>query len=462
MTFSEFKNKFYKRVPNLELFDVPNENLNLLKVVLDGLKVDYVKRGKVRPYMLWSNPLFCIYTRLKRFQSKSISVDFFQEIDKLTKSKIIIDNGRVVKDHSGNNKSVYFGRIESMFSQKELIIVNEKSLGTQLSDNQLNFSLFVLMYQNDKLTKQENSLRKKLKQTFKSIEKATIFDENELKNIKFAIHKFYFEYIIWKRALSEFPNLKKAFFVCHYHKEGLILALKRANIQCIELQHGLIAEQDIFYVFPAQVKVIKDKSLFADELWVYGTYWKNVVLKGTEYNSNQIKTIGYYLFENKVENLPTTELPESDKVVVITTQTFLHKEFIDFTTRLYENHAAIGIKLTILVKPHPAEDASIYIEAFQEFEDIIVVTMPINELFSRFKIHISVYSTTLFDALRYGVKNYVFMVSQCSDYVNGILDAKIATLLDENFDNFEIVLVNDKIINSKNYYDLLNKDLLIS
>ena len=114
------------------------------------------------------------------------------------------------------------------------------------------------------------------------------------------------------------------------------------------------------------------------------------------------------------------------------------------------------------MKPHPAEDANIYLKAFQDFEGIKVVTIPINELFSRFKINISIYSTTLFDALRYEVKNYVFMIPQCSDYVNGILDAKIATLLDENFDNFEIVLVNDKIINSKNYYDLLNKDLLIS
>jgi hypothetical protein len=312
------------------------------------------------------------------------------------------------------------------------------------------------------LTKQENSFRKNLKQTFKSIENATIFDEKELENIKFAIHKFFLEYIIWKRALSEFPNLKKAFFVCHYHKEGLILALKRANIQCIELQHGLIAEQDIFYVFPAQVKAIKDKSLFADELWVYGAYWKKVVLKGTEYNSNQIKTIGYYLFENMVENLPAIEYSESDKVVVITTQTFLHKEFIDFTIRFYENQAAIGNKLTVLVKPHPAEDTNIYIKAFQKFEDIKVVTIPINELFSRFKIHISVYSTTLFDALRYGVKNYVFMVPQCSDYVNGVLAAKIAVLIDESFNNFSLKDKEFGEMDSNYYYQPFNHDLVNS
>jgi hypothetical protein len=42
-TFSQFKTHFYERVTDFSVFDC--EDFNLLKVVLDGLKVDYLKKG---------------------------------------------------------------------------------------------------------------------------------------------------------------------------------------------------------------------------------------------------------------------------------------------------------------------------------------------------------------------------------------------------------------------------------
>jgi hypothetical protein len=60
------------------------------------------------------------------------------------------------------------------------------------------------------------------------------------------------------------------FCIVHYHNEGKALAFKRKDIKTIELQHGLIAATDVFYVFPPQTKSIINKALFADEIWVYG------------------------------------------------------------------------------------------------------------------------------------------------------------------------------------------------
>ncbi len=42
-TFSEFKTQFYKKVNDLSILDCGE--INLLKVILDGLKVNYKNRG---------------------------------------------------------------------------------------------------------------------------------------------------------------------------------------------------------------------------------------------------------------------------------------------------------------------------------------------------------------------------------------------------------------------------------
>jgi hypothetical protein len=459
MTFSEFKKNFYARVTHLEWLDVPGENVNLLKVVLDGLKVDYVKRGKVRAYMHWPYLFFAIYRMMKRFTSRQNSGYLDDGSDSHKKTKIIIDNGRIVKDVYGNHKSVYFENIKPLFSNEELLVVNEKMSPNMEASKQVHFYALSEKFQWCKLSKEENDFRKKLKTTYKKIKSIGLFNHHELANIKFAIHKFFVEYLVWKRFLCEYTNLDKAYFVCHYHKEGLILALKQAKIKCIELQHGLIAAQDIFYVFPNAVRSIKDKSLFADELWVYGTYWKNVVVKGSEYDQDQIKVIGYYLYEPIV---PEHSMPNAhDNVLVITTQTTLHQFFIDFVIKLYENQQSKITNLTLVVKPHPAEQSEIYCKAFAPYSAISVVNTPINELFTKYKYNISVYSTTLFDALRFGVKNYVFMVPQCSDYVNEILAANIATLIDDDFSNFR--LDHNTECNAKDdYYAAFNEKLFLS
>ena len=66
-TFTDFKNNFYNKVEDITLFDCGD--INLLKVVLDGLKVKYTSKGKVNSYLfypLWLYNLYCFIKRKKR------------------------------------------------------------------------------------------------------------------------------------------------------------------------------------------------------------------------------------------------------------------------------------------------------------------------------------------------------------------------------------------------------------
>src|SRR5688572_24037924 len=109
-TFSEFKKGFYSKVPDLTIFDC--EDYNLLKVVLDGLKVDYKKRGVLdqdiyKPSIL--NRLLLVARRIKHFKSIRSAREKCKKVSAgLIVPYLFFDNGRTAVDEAGNKVSFYF------------------------------------------------------------------------------------------------------------------------------------------------------------------------------------------------------------------------------------------------------------------------------------------------------------------------------------------------------------------
>ncbi|MBL7936886.1 MAG: hypothetical protein JNM51_13860 [Bacteroidia bacterium] len=452
-TFTDFKKDFYSRVDDLSLFDC--DEINLLKVVLDGLKVNYVNRGKVNAFLFLPTPVYKLFLIAK---NKSSNQKQIRAIKKEA-TKIIIDNGRFLKDENGKIKSLYFDNIKSLFKVSDYLYIKENN--TELIAD---FSLMEIIsyYTYEQPSDEEERLRKQIIETFKKIRDASIFSSSELGNIKFAFHKFFQEYKVWSRFLKEYPYLKQSLFTCHYHREGQILAFKRRGVKCVEFQHGLIAEQDVFYMFPKQVAPIKSKCLFADQIMVYGKYWKDQLLEGVEYSEDQINVIGYYhadmnmTFPEEIAHLKSSV--QNKRFILITTQTFLHKHFVKFAIELSEYAAKNESSFVIVLKSHPAEDVSIYQNALNSYSNIKVISSPLPVLLSHAFSHISIYSTTLFDALRFKVSNFVFKIPECEDYVNNILRAEVATEL-KSFS--ELFASNDnKSIDPTYFYENFHSNLI--
>lgn len=99
------------------------------------------------------------------------------------------------------------------------------------------------------------------------------------------------------------------------------------------------------------------------------------------------------------------------------------------------------------------------VDAFLNYQNVQVVTIPTNILFKNIKQHISVYSTTLYDALRFDVTNYVFKVDYCEDYTNEIINTGIANLID--IESNKIVYGNHKTEESS-FYSSYNTELIFS
>lgn len=424
-TFSNFKEDFYEKVNDLSLFNCGD--INLLKVVLDGLKVNYARKGKVRSSIFYSRLVYSIYLFMRRALVPGVDEHTFDKFVQENRARRILvhDIGRFIG--TDDPKSICFENIMNKLPAEAVVCIFD----AHHNPGQLTTGYIYKRFENLPLNKDEKVLRKQLIGTFVRIKRSKLFTAGELENIKFAMHKFFQDYKCWSRFLTHLNAVEKCYLICHYHKEGEILALKRNNVKVCELQHGLISEKDIFYALPPKTRDIVHKGLFADEILVFGEYWKKTLLKGEEYGEEKIRIIGNYFYEEQQKlNRELEEIINGKQVVLVTTQTFLDQEFIRFVRRLVENQEIFYKDCLILVKPHPYEDKGIYERAFANNSNVKVVYFPTSVLFNRIKTHVSVYSTTLYEALRYDVSNYIFEVPQCMDYTDEILKLGIADRID--------------------------------
>ena len=431
-SFSDFNKIFYQSFNDLKVFNC--QDINIIKVVQDGLSVNY--SGKT----LFGKPLWLIriYEYTKRVKSfflgKRSKLDNWRHTDR-DQRILIIDKPRYSVDDFNNFVSLYFHNIINIIGRENCfyILENDKAL----NENEMIYDLTTYKYFTNyfylKLSNDEKLLYRNLKSTFNRIKRNTTFNKNDIQRIGYAIWLFWRNYRVWNYLLDN-SRFEYCYFICHYHKEGCLLALKRHGIVSIELQHGLIAREDIFYIYPQAVQNIARKSLFADYIGVYGDYWKDVLSKGYEYPEDRVVIVGYFLYENRKSDETTIHsikntIPSNAKIILVTTQTGLHTHFIQYIKWLSNDIVSRKANIFVLVKPHPAEDMGIY-DAINELPNVSVVSTSITRLYMLADIVISIYSTTLFEAKRFDLACYSLNVEEYRDYVTGIAQTGIASIIE--------------------------------
>lgn len=456
-TFSEFKAQFYSRIQDPFVFNC--QDFNILKVVLDGLKVNYAGRGVYKARMFSNLLEYKLYLFIKRQQQGRKSA--VQKLLKFTGRKyLLIDPGRYKNDENQKPVSSYFYNLYNVIT--DYTSLSEREVQSQLFDFTAASLSAELQY--EELNTDEKLLRTELIKTFFRIKNLEVFSEYELLNIKIAIDEFFKKYREWDRILKILKP-GKVFCVSHYHKEGALLAMKRNKIKCIELQHGLIAPEDIFYMFPEKVKSIRDKALFADEIWVYGEFWKQRLLKGAEYAEQQIRVFGYYLQENKTIPVAVTErlnsLKGENKVILITTQDKHPEEIKGYIRFLSDDLIKKKYSYVIWVKPHPAEKKGAFAEVAR-LSNVVVLEENLDYLFRFSNLMLSIYSTTLYDACRYGIPAFSLYTKSCADYVDSIVQSGVASLIREDQNPVEMLSLSQGKINSEFYFANCNYSMLLS
>jgi hypothetical protein len=460
-SFTDFKVDFYSKVTDFSLFDCAD--FNALKIVLDGIRVNYISRGPVKSPIFGSLLKYELENRLKILKAKTSGTKKYslEQLSAFKNNKYLIsDDGRVALDSDGIPHSYYFtSLIQSLTNKNCLHIIDKKRNEKTTCD--LNYELLMNTFLLAPSNSDEKQLIHDIRITFQRVSNSGLFNAKDLQNIAFAFQNFFNKYKIWSRLLA-IVKPQTMFCIVHYHNEGKMLAFKRKGIKVIELQHGLIATKDVFYIFPSQTKSIIEKALFADEIWVYGNYWKTVLEQGVEY-INKIKIAGYYLYDNftgyeKAEK-EIDEFADGKKLIIITTQTSLHKPFIDYAFWLANDIEVRNLPYKILVKTHPLEKQEHY-DVLHESKGIKIVNYPLPVLFKKTQLHVTIYSTTLYDGARAGIPGFALYNEQYKDYINEIIESGVACPLAIG-ENPVDLMDQLKIVEPSYYYSKLNVAALI-
>lgn len=365
------------------------------------------------------------------------------------KEIVIIDPGRVVVDEDKKYHSIYFSRIADLIGHSRITLINQNSAALTKAE----FSFGDVAENLPPLDAAEIELLKEIQFVLKSSRKAVQFDHNERKQIQSAIHIFFFDFRVYYNLLKNQPT-KKLLFTCHYHNEGLIAACEILGIETIELQHGLIAANDLYYVYDMHFKASINRSFFPTKILVYGPYWKKILEGGCEFRKDQIYVGGDYLYRlNAASDLPM----EKENLIVICAQKNMHDDYVSYARELMK-HSEKHPEWKVIVKLHPLErNKEAYYKLIELGVEIRDIETPLDDLLKRCKIQISIYSTTFYDALGFNVCNYSLQkYGSMSDYAAEMIEEGVAEALYVHENPFE------KFISTHNKNALLSREEVYS
>jgi hypothetical protein len=350
---------------------------------------------------------------------KSKRRDSSKRAKHILKEYVILDPGRVVPGCDNQWHSIYFDKIAGIIGEEKLTIINQRE-GTH---NKADYILKGLLGILPPIDQKEKGLLKEINESLHFAKNSKQFSTAELNQIRSAMHIFFEEFRAYYNLLKNQPT-KKILFICHYHNEGLIAAARLLEIESIELQHGLIASNDLYYVYHEQFTSVIGKSFFPEKILVYGPYWKRILENGCEYHSHQIFVAGDYLYRPKLQESISVE---KENLILVCAQKNMHDDYTGYVKELMGQMSDYS-DWTVIVKLHPLEkNKGAYYELKELGVEIRDIETPLDTLLAKAKIQISIYSTTFYDALGFDVCNFSLQeYGSMSDYAADMISESVA------------------------------------
>jgi hypothetical protein len=334
---------------------------------------------------------------------------------------VFIDPARIVCDSSGRWHSIYMERCIDLFESNRVTMLNRKAEPSLHCDASLDAIPRNFAAPDHK----EVALLKEVTELAQHTLRSEAWSEKQKAHFLTALHVFFDDFRFYYALFRKQP-VKAVVFICHYHNEGLIAALNILGIRGVELQHGLISSNDLYYQYPAVFKEGIKNAFFPDHICVYGNYWKEVLLKGIEFTDSSITVGGDYLWQPEAK--PQATAPTHQ--VLICAQKNMHAEYVAYAQRLkplMQKHP----EWKWVIKMHPLEKHKELYRALEKDGFVIVDTEhSLTALLRESRIQISIYSTTFFDALGFEISNYALQeYSIYKDYAAQMIAEGVAQSL---------------------------------
>lgn len=350
-------------------------------------------------------------------------------------SVLVFENGRYVTDAAGKVHSAHYAQL-----RRALPASVQTTLLTRPNSPLKSHDHVVQKLINEvcpfPLSEHGKELMSDLNTVIRRCAKSSDFTKGEMAYITSAAHVF-FEQFMGFDALLRNRGVEVALFDNHYHNEGLMAALKLNQVRCVEVQHGLIAANDLYYAYPDYVKDVAHKALFPDAVLLFGEFWKGILEKGYEHPPEHLKVVGDYSYFGG--EAVSSAIPKG-KHVLITAQKNMGDQYIPYAkqlaARMHEKHPGWVLR----IKLHPLEkDPDAYYALKSEGIDILGNESNLMDALAASRIHISIYSTTFFDAIGLDTLNLSLQdYGVSADYAKEIVETGVALPLSVEQDPIEV------------------------
>jgi hypothetical protein len=188
--------------------------------------------------------------------------------------------------------------------------------------------------------------------------------------------------------------------VVSYGKMVIIEACKKLDIPVVELQHGVIDENDFAYSFRGS----RDKKVFPDYLFVWGDFWKEAA--DFPIPDERVVPVGNPYLERSLEKYKNIMAQEQ---ILFISQGTIGKQLSQFAVEVHEHP---DITCDIVYKLHPGE----YDRWENQYPwlidtDFEVVDDPergLYPLFAESTVQIGVYSTAIYEGLAFELDTYLY------------------------------------------------------
>jgi hypothetical protein len=245
--------------------------------------------------------------------------------------------------------------------------------------------------------------------------------ENDFKKLSYESHlPFYLEII---ETFSQILKNEKPKAIFLPYETGpislaLIIAAKRNKIKTIGIQHGMIYENHPDYSHSTfQNEQNSEGMIIPDKTLLFGDFARNILTNNGFPNEN-LEILGnpeFFNLDERLESLGKIDLrkkfqvPHNKFVILLTTaraQRHYQNTYgmIDYDEKVWETlikNLGNNSEFVIILKPHPGENTEIYHKILQKynFSNCKIISDDLFELISISSIVISIYSTTILDAI---------------------------------------------------------------
>jgi hypothetical protein len=470
VSFEELNATFNAKTSRPELFDCGK--INLLKLFqhavasylqgnIDEVLVSFTKPGLVQRYLLPGA------RKLRRRDLYQQGKDAVEGIDH--RKYLLYSGGNCLKNEEGETVSSNTVNILDALGRENCYYIYKEYRGVAESTGQdLNYSAVNYYAENRSFDPLEIRLIKDLNACLKRVKDSGLYEDELVEVFASKLQLFLNSFRSWSLILQKLQP-EKIYFITHYHQEGLIAAATLLNIPKTELQHGLISENDYYYVYADHLKPVIERALFGDRIFIFGQHWGNVLGKGCEYPPERQVIVGGYQYRPALKQEAKEELIErlgvsGKRNILLATQSVFPKHYSDYVRTLSPLLAEKHPDFHIVIKPHPYQQGMDQFEALTalpnvslcEKTDDLMLGLNISE------IQISVYSTTFYDASGTGVINLtLYDHPQYRKYSELMIEEKVAFPLEWEDDPVQVaeeVRQNFDLNNRDFYYAPFNRE----